>query len=185
MRILLSMLLLSTSGLALADAPTAAVPYPVGQFLELRRFESAVPIEFRSVRGVSTSRTGYVAVVGVDRELVRPTDGPGRILFAGEFVARVVNSGHRSGRVVLVLPEADLVAAPLFFGPARSLSAVTPTEIEGEILKLSNSPRVLPKLERTWSVGDLNELYRRAAELVIRYAPEERGTAEMYLGARP
>lgn len=185
MRTLSLLLTLLACGSALAaGASSPQPPVAAGRLLELRRFESQVPITFRSVSGTVSVSEGFVAVIEVDPSLVAPVNQAERLLFFGDVAVRAVNRGDRSGRMVLLLPNADLTSTPLFFGPARPLRFVTAEALAADRQLLAGGLRTLPALESSWRVSDMNELYRRAAELVIRYAPQERDTAAMYLGAR-
>lgn len=174
-------------------APPAAPAPTITRVLELQRFHSDTPVSFRSISGPIAADSGYVLVVEVDARSLTPVDRAAPVLFAGEIAAREVNRGDRSGRMVLLIPEVDLNATSLYFGPARPLHAVSRESLlEARAQRVARGAvdQVIATLAppadgagTAWHVSDMNELYRRAAELVIRFAPEESSTAAMYLGA--
>ena len=171
-----------TGGLALATSPPLnAQPQPAGQLLELHAFRSELPITFQTIQGSIDVSEGFAAVLEVDRQRLIPVDGPAPVLFVGDTAARVVNLGYRSGRTVVLIPRVELSTTPIYFGPARAMRFIT-AEMLTATRPVGSFAASLPPLQDEWRVADMNELYRRAAELVLRHAPQERSIAEMYLG---
>jgi hypothetical protein len=174
-------------------APPAVSAPTITRLLELQRFHSDTPVSFRSISGPIAANSGYVLVIEVDARSLTPVDRAAPVLFAGEIAAREVNRGNRSGRMVLLIPEVDLNTTSLYFGPARPLRVLSRESLlEARVQRAAQgaADQVIATLASAaadagsaWHVTDMNELYRRAAELVIRFAPEESSTAAMYLGA--
>jgi hypothetical protein len=184
MRIEIAVLLLFAGSVTLAAGPAMNGPaQPAGQILELHAFRSDTPIPFHTIRGLTEASAGFVAVLEVDRQRLVLSDHAAPVLLVGETAARVVNLGRRAGRMVVLLPAVELATTPIYFGPARALRFITP-EMLSQTRPVGGVPVALPPLNDAWHVADMGELYRRAAVLVLRFAPEERSAAEMYLGAQ-
>jgi hypothetical protein len=108
------------------DAPLPADPTAKGP---VRGLWSAVPFTLEQPfvhwwrREQPPYTSGWLLVLEVDPELVRPLQTPEPVLFAGAETVERVNHGADTGRVVAVLPsmhpgadlDAELARAPFFF----------------------------------------------------------------------
>jgi hypothetical protein len=132
-------------------------------------------------------RSGYLLVLAVDPELVRPRQVAEPVLYAGAQTLERVNHGYESGRVVAVLPAVggmpDLASTEFFFGAAELPEQVGSAWITNE-LALARARGVTPfdatEIARALAaggpaltLGERFELDERAALLVLEHAPAE------------
>lgn len=145
-------------------------------------------------------RSGWLLVLDVDPEKVRPTELAQPVLCAGDETLERYHHGYESGRVVALLP-ADGVMRP---GAAAELASRTfffaepqlPEQIDAHTLsaeraraeKRGCAPFALPLVERAERRGgapivvkDRRELDRLAAQLILTYSPADRARAEELL----
>lgn len=140
---------------------------------------------------------GWLLVLEVNPDLVQPSQEVEPVLYGGDQTLERVNLGHRSGRVIAVLPglpgpdggpAGDLRATTFFFG-----SPMLPEEVGGERIRIEGEaaaargalPFGVEALEASRARGgdllrlaDRTQLHRTAAELVLEHSPQERELAE-------
>lgn len=180
------LVLLASCGLVVAGTDPA--PVPAGTVLQARTFQSAEPIIFQTTMGERAVQRGLMLLVQVDRAQRLPINGPERAFLYGDTLVRAVNRGYKSGVVVLLVPDLDPRTTPLWFGPAQTVGSISPAQLKAQLAALQGrgtADRLAPveMLER-FAVRDLDELYRKGAEWVLQYAPEETETARIYLDVR-
>jgi hypothetical protein len=142
-------------------------------------------------------RAGWLVVLEVDPALVRATELAQPVLCAGVEILERYHHGEASGRVVALLPEEPATdgAAPsalerdafYFAGPALPES-LTQAELRRELSLArarGRAPFAVDEIALARQRGgapvharDRVELDRLAAELIARYAPEERERAD-------
>ena len=140
---------------------------------------------------------GWLVVLEVDRDLVRPRQVAEPVLYAGATTAERVNHGHAGGRVVAIVPSArgadgrpalDLAATELWFGtpelPER-VDAATCARERAEALAAGVRPfssehvgRALARGGALLELGRREDLDALAGALVLEHSPEERDLAE-------
>lgn len=146
---------------------------------------------------------GFLLVLQADPSLLRPRQTAEPVLYVGEQTAERVNVGHRSGRLVVVVPAPlderrqpvlDWERAPIWFGSPALPEQIDAADIREE-LRRAQAAGVRPPGRRAveqarsrggeaWIVADPDELQRLAAHLVLEWAPEERELAEGILVPR-
>jgi hypothetical protein len=132
---------------------------------------------------------GWLLVLEVDRDVVvrRQTAEP--VLYVGSQTAERVNVGDLAGRLVVIVPgELDPAAAPAWFGTPELPEQVDAATVARELAAARTAlvpPLARASLTRADALGhaqialaDRTALERYAAELVLRWAPEERAQAE-------
>lgn len=145
-------------------------------------------------------RSGWLVVLDVDPEKVRPTELAQPVLCAGDETLERYHHGYESGRVVALLPAEGVfrsgaaaeLAARMFFFAAPQL----PEQIDAHVIaseralaeKRGCTPFALPLVERAARRGgapivvrDRRELDRLAAQLILTYSPANRARADELL----
>jgi len=142
-------------------------------------------------------RAGYLLVLAVDPEFVRPRDTPEPVLYAGGQTVERVNHGFESARVVAILPSEtdargdpalDLAETPFWFGapdlPERIDAAAIRAESErapASAVRRFSAEEVRAALKRGGSelvLARREDLEALAGALVLEHAPDERDLAE-------
>jgi len=142
-------------------------------------------------------RAGYLLVLAVDPEFVRPRDTPEPVLYAGAQTVERVNHGFESARVVAILPSEtdargdpalDLAETPFWFGapdlPERIDAAAIRAESErapASAVRRFSAEEVRAALKRGGSelvLARREDLEALAGALVLEHAPDERDLAE-------
>lgn len=133
--------------------------------------------------------SGTLAVFKVAPALVYPRDAAEPVLYAGNQTAQRLNHGYESGYVVVLIPgDVDLSTEPVWFGAADLPEWVDADTIRAERAKAQQAGIAPFDKGRVRSVthdrvlsSDLATLLRdHVAEIVIRYAPQERALADMW-----
>jgi hypothetical protein len=134
---------------------------------------------------------GYILVLGVDPDFVRPRQVAEPVLYVGEQTAERINAGV-SGRLVIVVPATvdargevsmDLTKTPIWFGaeelPERIDAAQINTELHGALQKGSKPlpeavvRQALNRGGKTLHLPDREALQGKIANVVQRYSPNE------------
>jgi hypothetical protein len=140
---------------------------------------------------------GYLLVLSVDPEYVRPRETAEPVLYAGDQTVERVNHGFESGRVVAILPSdfdraghptLDLSAIPFWFGAPDLPERIDATEIQVQRGRSEKSgarrftaAEVTAALRRAGEPLQLarrEELEARAGLLVQEHSPEEHDLAD-------
>ncbi len=139
---------------------------------------------------------GWIVVLGVSPELVRPTNDFQPVLYAGlpdgtQTLERI-NQGHLDGVSIAFLPgdiddPRGLAETPIWFGAPELPERLTTPMIEAEAERIGSlkvfevSAAALRTAEPAPDVlllPDRTTLEETAAALIIQYAPSERDLAE-------
>ena len=132
---------------------------------------------------------GMLIVVEVDPDLVIPRDALEPVLYAGNVTVQRLNHGHRSGRVIGIIPgTVDLTSTPIWFGTPELPERVTAGTVRSErALAERAGIRPLPAerigavMQPAVTAPDLASLLRNvAAELVYEYSPQEKELADTW-----
>lgn len=178
------------------DPPTAVVPTgtatSVSGLLYVRPFTLEQPYRYVYTAEQSEITSGFLLVLEVDRELAQPRDFAMPVLYVGTRPAELLNFGHLSGRIVALIPgDTDLATAAAYFGSTELPERVDATRGEQELtaaLARGVRPFAREVVDAARAAGgspiearNIDAVYRAGGELILRYAPEERETAEGYL----
>lgn len=197
-RIGLGLLAAVAVGVASAGAedapPVPPTPAPILDVVSIRPFtldESTVHV-WRAERPEYTS--GYLLVLKVDPAYVLPRQVAEPVLYVGRQTAERVNHGFESGHVVAIVPAVlddpkhpqylDLAKTPIWFGTPELPERVDARAIDRELRSARAAdirPRPQPRLETARERGGValsartkDDVIAAAADLVTRYAPDER-----------
>jgi hypothetical protein len=135
-------------------------------------------------------RSGILVVIKVNPDLVIPRNSAEPVLYAGNQTVQRLNHGHKSGHVIAIIPgEVDLTRDPIWFGRPELPERVSAKVIRSERV-LADEAKIRPfPAEKIRSVTegpplrvpDLYTLLRdHAAELVLKYSPQEKELAETW-----
>ena len=135
---------------------------------------------------------GYVLVLAVDPEFVRPQQLAEPVLYVGDQTAERINAGDVSGRLVVLVPSSsnsrgevalDLSKALIWFGIAELPERVDASQVNAELsaarqkgMKPLSEQKVRAALQRGGSVLhllDREALERKVATLLQEYSPNE------------
>jgi hypothetical protein len=134
-------------------------------------------------------KSGTLAVFKVNPNLVYPRNTLEPVLYVGNQTAERLNFGNESGYVVAIIPgEVDLSKSRAWFGrpelPERVNEKIIRMETEladKENIKPLNQDAVSRVTQQYVDVPDLAILLRdHAAELVLKYSPQEKALAEAW-----
>jgi len=169
-----------------ASSPTPATSVaPVWDVLYAQRFELETPFTHWYRAEAPQFDRGTILVLEVDPQLVVPRQSFEPVLYVGAQTAERVNQGDVSGRVIAIVPgaELDLEETPIWFGspelPERVDAARVTSErelavaagIEGVPAARVADARLLGgPVFRAVDRGDLNP---HLAQLVERFSPVE------------
>jgi hypothetical protein len=132
---------------------------------------------------------GWIVVLEVEREVAVRRQLAEPVLYVGDQTAERVNHGDLSGRLIAIVPgDFDPAADPAWFGEAALPEQIEASAVARELAAARAAgvpPLALASRTRPDALGhapqelpDRSALHRRAAELVLRWAPEERDLAE-------
>ena len=125
-----------------------------------------------------------------DKAVLVPRATPMPVLYVGDQTAERLNMGDKSGHVIAIVPgKPDLTKAPIWFGTPRFPEKVDQTVIKAEREVAEEAGiRPLPaaQVKAALALGgepinatNLREVLRtEAAELILKYAPQEKHIAE-------
>jgi len=136
-----------------------------------------------------TVSEGYVVVLQVDPALVHPRNSLEPVLYVGDRTAERVNLGHKSGRLIALVPgRMDLATAPVWFGTPELPERVDAATIAKERARAKKAgieafgkEAITAALRRggeRLEAADHDALMRELAGLVREYSPEEKELAE-------
>ena len=132
---------------------------------------------------------GILVVLEVEPGFVVPRDALQPVLYAGNVAVQRLNHGHRSGRVIGIVPgNVDLTGAPIWFGtpqlPERVKESIVRSEralAEKAGIRPFAPEKIAGVLRPAASATDLAALLRNvAAELVYQYSPQEKELADSW-----
>ncbi|SRR6266446_4495775 len=173
-----------------ADVAAPATPAAVKGILAARRFTLGTPFPYTWTKEHIKVSSGTLVVLEVDPALVVPRDTLEPVLYAGNVPVMRLNHGHKSGRVVGIIPgNVDLATTPIWFGapglPGRVTTAMAEAERAraekvGALRTFGQSPIV--GLDQSAAASeDLAALLRTvAADLVLTYSPQEKDLADQW-----
>lgn len=121
--------------------------------------------------------SGMVLVLAGDPAILRPRQGYENVLYVGAETAARVNSGERSGHLVVIVPGLeDASSAPIFLGEPALPENVTAAEAQRQLALALDAgvPTQTPAVAgEPVVVRDGYELRHFASFLVERYASDE------------
>jgi hypothetical protein len=145
-------------------------------------------------------KSGWLLVLEVDAEKVRPTELAQPVLCAGDETLERYHHGYEAGRVVALLPadnvfgpraSVELAARTFFFASPQLPEQIDALTISAERARAEQrgcAPFALPLVERAQRRGGAPivvknrvELDRLAAQLILTYSPADRARAEELL----
>lgn len=175
----------SARSAAIALPPT---PAAVKGVVVARRFTLSTPYRTSWAKSARDVSRVTLVVIEVDPAYVVPRDTLEPVLYAGDVAVERLNRGHVSGRVIGLVPgDVDLATVPIWFGRPQLPERLTPELIAEERMHAEKAGiRALPGARvaaeaAPTSATDLAALLRDvAAELVYRYAPEDKRIADAW-----
>jgi hypothetical protein len=182
----------SASGGMLAEAATGEVPVPetpagVLDIVAIQPFSLRTAYIHNWLASRPEVSSGLLVVLKVDPRYVHPRDAAEPVLYAGDRTIERLNQGERSGYVVGIVPgDATLATALVFFGSPELPEGVT-AETLAEQRELAARAGIKPftaeQIERVLREGVHAEgladlLAGPAADLVMKYSPDEKKLAE-------
>lgn len=187
----LCLLLASYPGVATAQnsQPRAAVPATpaaVRGILYARPFTLAAGYRNTWSKERELVTSGTIVVLAVDPALVVPRNALEPVLYGGDRPVQRLNHGDKSGRVIAVVPNVtDISGLPFWFGRPELPERITKEFARAERARAEAAgvgpltPSVARSVMRPrLSAPDMPALLRtEAAELVLRFAPEDREIA--------
>jgi len=183
----------SQAGVAAAIAPVVptAATGAVFDLLYARPFTLELPFVYTYTKEQPEITGGTLLVLRVDPELVKPREVDVPVLFAADTPVHLTNTGYPSGILIAFVPaRIDLRTAPFYFGsmelPERIDLARGAAELHAAVA-LGASAFSKETVTRAFAAGgepakfaDSVALFRAAADLIDRYAPDESYVAERY-----
>src|SRR5262249_13156077 len=132
---------------------------------------------------------GGLVVLQVGPALVVPRDTLEPVLYAGDVTVQRLNHGHKSGRVIGIIPgNIDLATAPIWFGTPELPERVTAEIVRSERARAETagvrplgSEKIASISHPSVVAADLAALLRDvAAPLVYQYSPQEKELADQW-----
>ena len=184
-----------------SPAPPAGTIKPTGVTRLIRAvpFRLAEPYTHYYRSDQPAVSEGWIVVLGVSPDLVRPTNGFQPVLYAGlaqgtQTLERI-NQGHIDGVSIALLAgdiddPAGLADTPIWFGAPELPERLTTPMIDAETERIEkldvftvteNALRSAEPVPNALELPDRTTLEETAAELIIQYAPSEREFAEGFL----
>jgi hypothetical protein len=171
------------------DRHLPATPAAVLDILVIQPFRLREGYQFDWLQSRPFVSDGLLVVLKVDPKHVLPRDAAEPVLYAGDRTVQRLNHGNGSGYVIGIIPgDIDLAAEPIWFGRPGLPGRVTP-EVLREERALADSAGIKPfspdkiaaaRLEAI-EAEDLAALLRGpAADLVLKFAPDEKHLAETW-----
>ena len=175
------------------DQPATAVGTHSGVsgLVLARPFTLAQPATYSWVKGQPSYDAGWLLVVRVEPELIRPRQVGVQVLYAGTTPIELLNDGYPSGVAIGLVPASvDLEHAPIFFGPT-TLPERVDAAYGAEVLATAKARGFAGPSAAEWAaartaggspsrVDDRGDLQHQAADLIDAYAPSEHERAERY-----
>ncbi|MDP6518267.1 MAG: hypothetical protein QF724_07435 [Planctomycetota bacterium] len=172
--------------------PLAAPETPVNGVLYARHFTLAQPYPhtWRAERPLVSS--GYLVVLDIEREYLVPRQGLEPVLILGEQTVERINNGDGSGHLVAIVPDAhllrdadrveqrDLAERRSFFATPALPEEVDGAWIAAQVERAASLAPLGASAREALAAGtspvqleDRVALEHLAAELIMRYAPDE------------
>jgi hypothetical protein len=191
--ILLSIFFVVLSSSAIAQDDLRLVPKTPSAVIDIvfaRPFTLAKGYTYDWSKERPIVRSGILVVLKVNPDLVIPRNSAEPVLYAGNQTVQRLNHGHESGHVIAIIPgEVDLTRFPIWFGSPELPERVSVQMVRSE-RALADAAKIRPfaaeKIRRVTQelrlqVSDLYSLLRdHAAELVLKYSPQEKKLAETW-----
>lgn len=171
------------------EVPVPPTPAAIKGILATQRFTLETPYRYTWTKEPRMVSTGVLVVLEVDPAYVVPRNTLEPVLYAGNVAVHRLNHGHRSGRVIGIIPgNIDLATAPIWFGapelPERLTQAMVETERErAEKAGVRAVPQArIAGVERpAVAAKDLAALLRDVvSKLVYQYSPQEKDLADSW-----
>jgi hypothetical protein len=171
------------------ERPVPPTPAPVLDIVEIQPFRLKTGYRYDWLQQRPIVSAGLLVVLRVDPKYVVPRNIAEPVLFADSQTVQRLNQGNRSGCVIAIIPgEVDLGSAPIWFGRPQLPERVTPQIIAAEralaeraAIKPFSADKVKAATRNAIVVEDLGALLRGpAAELVLKYSPDEKELAETW-----
>ena len=175
-----------------SDKPPAipATPAAVADLVYARTFTLEKGFKFFWCKEKPNVTTGALLVLKVDKALVIPRAMPMPVLYVGDRTAQPINSGHKSGWVIAIVPgKVDLTRQPIWFGTPDLPSRVDAKKAKSERAladKAGIKPFSKEKVKAAQAKGgeqltltDMSALLRGVvASLIEEYSPDEKNLAD-------
>jgi hypothetical protein len=170
--------------------PIPSMPAAVDGLVYARSFSLTEGFMFDLRKERPEVKEGLLLVLKADEALLVPRAALMPVLYVGDQTAERLNMGDKSGHVIAIVPgKPDLTKAPIWFGTPRF-----PEKIDHAVIKAEREMaeeagiRPLPadQVKAALALGgdpikatNLREVLRReAAELILKYSPQEKHIAE-------
>ena len=167
-----------------------AAPVAVEGIVEILpfRLREGFRYDWRAERPTITS--GVIVVLKADPKLLAPRDAAEPVLYAGDETVQRLNRGDGSGHLIGIIPgdAVDFGAAPIWFGRPDLPERVSAAMIRDE-RRLADQAGIKPAgadlaatiMREPVVAADLAALLRdHVADLVLKYAPDEKALAETW-----
>ena len=179
------------SSAAVFPVEPAAATGAVFDLLYARPFTLEQPYLYAWTKEQPEITGGTLLVLAVAAELARPRDVDVPVLFAGDTPVHLTNTGYPSGRAIVFVPAwVDLASAPFYFGSLELPERIDRERGAAELRAAAAqgaAPFPAETVTRALAAGgeaarftDSLALFRAAADLIDRYAPDESHVAERY-----
>jgi hypothetical protein len=173
-----------------AEVAAPATPAAVKGILAARRFTLGTPFPYTWTKEHIMVSSGTLVVLEVDPALVVPRDTLEPVIYAGNVPVMRLNHGHKSGRVVGIIPgNVDLATTPIWVGAPSLPGRVTTAMAEDErkraeksgVLRTFGGGPIVGLDQSSVTSEDLAALLRTvAADLVLTYSPQEKDLADSW-----
>lgn len=179
----------ASEGQDVPQAKPQAAPAAVIDILEIQPFKLREGYQYDWLQSRPVVSDGLLVVLKVDPSQVVPRNAAELVLYAGDRTVQRLNQGDRSGYVIAIIPgDLDLASEPIWFGRPELPERVTPDVIREERkladsagIKAFGADKVKGALRDAIEVEDLAALLRGpAADLVLKYSPDEKDLAETW-----
>jgi hypothetical protein len=167
----------------------AATPAAAIDILEIQPFRLKEGYRYDWLQSRPLVSDGLLVVLKVNPSLVVPRNAAEPVLYAGDRTVQRLNQGDRSGFVIGIIPGAiDLTVEPIWFGRPELPERVTPEVIKAQRsladsagIKPFGADKIKSVLRDPIDAEDLAALLRGpAADLVLKYAPDEKDLADTW-----
>ena len=159
-------------------------------FAEAFKLDKSYPHTWRKEQPQVSS--GYVLVLAVDPEFVRPKQVAEPVLYVGNQTAERINAADVSGRLVVIVPSAvnargevdlDLSSVPIWFGTPELPERIDAAQLNAELtaaLRKGVRPLAQERVQGALRRGgkplhlpDRQALGQKIAALLQEYSPNE------------
>lgn len=180
-----AVLMAGAPAVSAADREQPVLPVRVDGLLAARAFTLEDGYRHRFSADQPWVEAGWLLVLEVDPRVARPRQVAEPVLYVGEVTAERLNTGHRSGRLVVIVPQpVDLPASPIWFGTPELPERVDPERAHDERV-LAEDAGIRPfeaevvHAARTrggapLAVADLTALLREAGAWIVEYSAPDK-----------